>query len=223
MQINRWMLWCCIHCMRVFGCVWTCEITLLMYVVLIYTHACIIHEMLEVCLCAFIAVRKFLVWVCRFCSVFVLIGAAAWVGFNEPQPWPSPPPLSVRFSSYQHLAGTAKTLISPSHKTSGYFCSKSVYSAFSSHIALNVWAKCVPSSAVFLLATFDLDWLCWLKVIQLLGLDHRFTCYRPAVRCFVTFRHTFHDPGQVWLVVFGTHLAHTYMPKVRHIRAKCVC
>lgn len=59
-------------------------------------HACISHEMLEVCLCAFIAVRKFLVWVCRFCRVFVLIGAAAWVGFNEPQPWPSPPPLSVR-------------------------------------------------------------------------------------------------------------------------------
>lgn len=96
MQINRWMLWCCMHCMWVYGCVWTCEITLLMYVVLIYTHACISHEMLEVCLCAFIAVRKFLVWVCRFCRVFVLIGAAAWVGFNEPQPWPSPPPLSVR-------------------------------------------------------------------------------------------------------------------------------
>lgn len=185
--------------------------------------------MLEVCLCAFIAVRKFLVWVCRFCSVFVLIGAAAWVGFNEPQPWPSPPPLSVRLcvsapiSILPELLKHVAVVTSLGHKTSGYFCSKSVYSAFSFHIALNVWAKCVPTSAVFLLATFDFDWLCWLKVIQLLGLDHRFTCYRPAARCFVTFRHTFHDPGQVWLVVFGTHLAHAYMPKVRHIRAKCAC
>lgn len=165
------------------------------------------------------------------CRASGLSGAAAWVGFNEPWPWLSPPPLSACLhisASFSILPELLKHLFSH-HKTSGYFClkkkkkKKSVYSAFSSHIA--AWAKCGPNSSFSSGPHLTLIDCVDSQRVWLLQVDHSFTCYRPDVRWFVTFRLHLQSPGSSLAHGFSaTSGSHIYWCcKCQKVGQICVC